>query len=125
MKDAKSRGAAGAKSAREKKMAELAVTAKRLGAGSWASEQLKLMKAGSSFKRAEMIVQGKAEAAMDAEAKKRNKPRPPSLQSGGRFRESYGPLRPVGNPGAGVFGRSRTSDYIRPPLTMKKSNKKK
>lgn len=52
-------------------------------------------------------------------------PRPDSLKEGGRYRESYGPLRPVGNPGAGVFERSRASDYIRPPLTMNKSKKGK
>lgn len=52
-------------------------------------------------------------------------PRPDSLKEGGRYRESYGPLRPVGNPGAGVFERSRASDYIRPPLTMKNKKGKK
>jgi len=72
MKDPRSRAGdgAGLKKAREKKMAELAVIAKQLGPKSWASEQLKLMKAGMSFRRAERIVQAKAEAAMDADAKR-------------------------------------------------------
>jgi len=70
MKDAKARGGVGAKSAREKKMAELAVTAKRLGAGSWAAYQLKYMKAGDSFKRAEAKVQAMAEQAYKNSKKK-------------------------------------------------------
>lgn len=71
MKDAKNRGAAGAKSTREKQMAELATTAKRLGAGSWAAYQLKYMKAGDSFKRAEAKVQAMAEQAMKTTKKKK------------------------------------------------------
>lgn len=71
MKDSKSRGGVGAKSAREKKMAELATTAKRLGAGSWAAEQLRYMKAGDSFKRAEAKVQAAAEQAMKTTKKKK------------------------------------------------------
>lgn len=71
MKDAKARGGVGAKSAREKQMADLAATAKRLGAGSWAAWQLKYMKAGDSFKRAESRVQAMAEQAMKTTKKKK------------------------------------------------------
>lgn len=70
MKDAKSRGSVGAVSTRAKQMAELATIAKRLGSGSWASAQLKYMKAGDSYKQAEMKVQSLAEEAMKKPKKK-------------------------------------------------------
>lgn len=69
MKDAKSRGASGAKAERTKRMTELAMTAKHDGGG-WAAEELKLMIEGKTAKKAERIVQGKAEAAMAADAEK-------------------------------------------------------
>jgi len=58
-----------------------------------------------------------------AAKKKVQPPRPPYLKEGGRYRERYGKEEVVGNPGAGVTRRAKSSsDYIRPP--MKKSTKK-
>jgi hypothetical protein len=61
---------------------------------------------------------------MAAKKKAPQPARPARLKEGGRWSTSYGPEKSVGNPGAGVTKRTKsTSDYIRPP--MKKSGKKK
>lgn len=73
-----------------------------------------------------MAAKKKAVAKPVAPKKKAAQPgRPDSLKNGGRYSEGYGPFKETGNPGAGMSVRPKVSDYIRPPLTMKKSSKKK
>lgn len=73
-----------------------------------------------------MAAKKKASSKIVPSKKKVNQPpRPASLKEGGRFNEGYGPSTPIGNPGAGIYRRQMASDFIRPPLTMKKSSGKK